>query len=330
MACEFTVYLPPQLRNPIETADCALAEIEEMESLLTIYRDSSLMSYVNQHAFTAPVRCDARLYELLKRARELTTATDGAFDCSAGALVKAWGFYRGPRRVPTEDERRDALARTGMQHVLLDDEELSVRYAVDGLEINLGSIGKGYAIDRAIRRMQRDYGIERALVQGGQSSMYGLGSQHGDGLGWLVGVENPFNPSESVATVRLLNKAMGTSGTSNQYFESDGRVYGHVMDPRKGEPADELGSVSVIADDAATADALSTGLFVLGLDRAIDFCENHPDIAALIVLKPDAESAQGGRPRVMALNLSPQDFTVLPGFELPAIRKTSAAVVQRA
>src|SRR5690606_2381312 len=117
---------------------------------LTVYRADSAMSYVNQHAADRPVRVDARLFGVLKRAAELSEQTGGAFDASAGTLVKAWGFFRGPRRVPSDAERADALARSGMHHVRLDDETLSVRFDVPGLEFNLGSIGKGYAIDQAI------------------------------------------------------------------------------------------------------------------------------------------------------------------------------------
>lgn len=318
MACDFSIYLTPDGHDAVAAANTAFAEIEEMEDLLSIYRESSAMSYINRSAPERAVRCDARVYGLLKRAAELTAATEGGFDVSAGALVRAWGFYRGPRRVPDESERLDALARTGMQHVTFDDDQLSVRYEVP-LEINLGSIGKGYAIDRAAQRLQSEHGVRCALMHGGQSSMLAFGSPGRDGRGWLVGIENPLKPSESLATVRLRNCGLGTSGTANQYFEAGGRLYGHVMDPRRGEPADELASVSVIARDAATADALSTGLFVLGLDKAIEFCENHPDIAALIVLKPDGEPVGHGRPRVLTLNLSPQDVNVRPEYRVPQV-----------
>jgi FAD:protein FMN transferase len=318
MGCDFSVYLPPDLPDPVTVAETALSEIEAIEDLLSVYRGTSAISYVNQHAASGPVRCDARLYDLLKRCAELSEATGGAFDVSAGALVKAWGFLHPPRRVPGEAERLDALARTGMRHVSFDDQELAVRFGVAGLEINFGSIGKGYAIDRAVRRLRQEHNIRACLMQGGQSSMYALGAPASDIRGWLIGIENPLQPSERIATVRLRNRALGTSGTAHQYFEENGRRYGHVMDPRRGEPAGELASVSVIASDAATADALSTALFVLGLDKAIEFCDNHSDIAALIVLNSDGVSAHEGRPRVLTLNLSPQDVNVRPEFQLPA------------
>jgi FAD:protein FMN transferase len=312
MACEFSIYLPPTIGDVLTAAEAALGEIETMENVLTVYSGSSDMSYVNQHAASGAVRVDDRLFQILKRAKALTEQTGGAFDVAAGALVKAWGFFRGPKRVPDEGERLAALARTGMQHVELDETDRTVRYDVAGLEINLGAIGKGYAIDRAIGRMKRDFGVDCALMQGGSSSVYGLGSPTRDDRGWLVGIQNPYDSGQHLATVRLRDRALGTSGTANQYFEYAGQRYGHILDPRTGRPADELAAVSVLAPDAATADALSTALFVMGLDKATVFCHDHAEIAALIVLKPESSSGTNGLPRVLTFNLSAQDVELYP------------------
>lgn len=317
MACEFSVYLPADFQQAVPAGEAALAEIEAMEDLLSVYRGDSALAYVNQHAAAGPVRVDARLFNLLQRTAELGVQTGGAFDVAAGALVRAWGFLRGPRRVPSDAERAAALASTGMGRVELNADDVSVRFTRPGVEINLGAIGKGYAIDRALARMRGEFGVECALIQGGMSSLRAIGSPAGDGRGWLLGLENPVNPAERLATVRLRDRALGTSGTAHQYFETDGRRYGHVLDPRRGEPADQLASVSVLAHDAATADALSTALFVLGLDKAVEFCENHRDIAALIVLKPDGQPRFDGRPRVLTLNISPQDVSVQADFRMP-------------
>ncbi len=306
MGCEFTVFLPPTAPGAMAAAEAALDEIDRTEELLTVYRDDSAVSYVNRHAADGPVRVDDRLFRLLTRSAGLTEQTGGAFDVAAGALVRAWGFRRGRRHVPDEPERLAALACTGMHHVELDNRRRMVRYRRKGLEIDLGSIGKGYAIDRAIRLLRRDFHLDCALLQGGRSSLYGLGSPAGDGRGWLVGVQNPFDPTRRVATVRLGDRALGTSGSANQYFEVNGKRYGHVLDPRTGRPAGELASASVLAPDAATADALATALFVMGLDKAADFCHNHPRIAALLVLKPERSGPTARLPRVVTFNLPPE------------------------
>jgi len=313
MGCEFSVLIPPRGVDAVAAGESALDEIEELEELLTIFSSTSATSYLNQHAANRPVRVDNRLYQLLKRSAELTRQTDGAFDISAGALVRAWGFVLGPRRVPTEHERLDALSRSGIQYLEFDDNQRIVRYNRPGLEINFGSIGKGYAIDRAIQRIREEFKIECALIQGGTSSMYGLGSPGDDRRGWLVAVKDPLQPGKRIATVRLRDKALGTSSNTNQYFEHNGRHYGHVLDPRSGLPVDELASVSVLADDAATADALATALFVMGLDKAADFCHNQPNIAVLLVLQPGPAGRNSESPRILTFNLPPEDVNLSPG-----------------
>ncbi len=312
MACEFSIFLPPSIPQALSAAESALATIDEFEELLTIYSATSPMSYVNQTAAEAPVRVDNRLFEVLDRAAALHEQTGGAFDVAAGALVKAWGFYRGPRRLPSEAERLAALASCGMGHVLLDRRERTVHYRVRGLEINLGSIGKGYAIDRAIRRLREDFDIPAALMQGGLSSMYALGTPDGDERGWLVGIQSPWKHHRLIATVRLRDRALGTSSASNQYFEAGGRRFGHVLDPRTGWPAEGVASASAICADAATADALATAFFVMGLDKTRDFCHNHPAVAALLVLEPGDGCGTSGPPQVVTFNLPKRDVNLDP------------------
>jgi len=313
MGCEFNVLLPPQAPNTTTAGDAALDEIEHMEDLLTVYRNDSLMSYVNQHAPDGPVRVDERLYKLLKYCSQLSEQTDGAFDVSSGALVRAWGFTGGPKRVPNQQERMDALARTGMQHIEFDDDRRTIRYAVPGLEINLGSIGKGYAIDRAIERIGQEFNIDCALMQGGFSSTYGLGSPPGENRGWLTIIRHPLDNDQHIATVRLHNRALGTSGPVNQLFYANGKRYSHLLDPRTGWPADELAGVSVLANQAATADALATALFIMGLDKAADFCQNNPRIAALLVLKPASAGQTSESLKILTFNLPSEDVSLSPG-----------------
>ncbi|NLX22886.1 MAG: FAD:protein FMN transferase [Phycisphaerae bacterium] len=317
MACEFNVFLPPSVPLGIAAAEAALDTIDEYENLLTVYSGSSPMSYVNQTAANGPVRVDNRLFELLTRAEDLHEQTGGAFDIAAGALVKAWGFFDGAKRVPAEPERQAALARIGMRHVILDRAARTVHYRTRGVEINLGSIGKGYAIDRAVSRLRGDFGVPAALVQGGLSSLYGLGSPDGDERGWLVGIQNPWDAGRLVASVRLRDRALGTSSASNQYFEQDGRRFGHVLDPRTGWPAEGLASASAICDDAATADALATAFFVMGLDKTRDFCHNHPAVAALLVLQPGDSCGTSDPPQVVTFNLPKKDVNLDPGDSLP-------------
>src|SRR5262249_21897563 len=149
----------------------------------TVYREHSEVSRLNRWAASGAVRVEDRLFDLLALAKRLTEQTDGAYDISAGALVKAWGFYRGPRRVPTEEERASARSQTGMRHVVLNAAERTVRYIRSGLEINLGSIGKGYALDRVAELLRQQWDLSTGLLHGGYSSVYAMGSGTG-GRGW--------------------------------------------------------------------------------------------------------------------------------------------------
>lgn len=317
MACEFSVFLPPTTKQGMAAAEAALDEIQQTEELLTVYANDSAMSYVNRHAIDGPVRVDERVYRLLERSTVLTGQTEGAFDISAGALIRAWGFLKGPKRLPSDGERLAALNRSGMRFVELNPNDRTVRFRVPGVEINPGSIGKGYALDQAIQKMIELFDIKCALMQGGLSSVYGLGSPANDDRGWLIGIQNPYDAERRLATIRLCNRALATSGASRQYFEADGRRFGHVLDPRTGWPADSLASASVLARDAATADALATALYVLGLDKAADFCQNHPNIAALLVLKPGDQGGTSTLPKVVTFNLSESDVDLDPRDDPP-------------
>jgi thiamine biosynthesis lipoprotein len=315
MNCEFSVYLPPVSPKTMAAGESALDVINEMEDLLSAYRGDSALAYLNHHAARRPVNVDQRLYQLLQYAAQITKDTQGAFDVATGALIKAWGFFRGPKRVPQNDEIQQALACCGMDQVTFNEQENAVAYATEGLEINLGSIGKGYAIDQALELLRERFDLQSALMLGGQSSIVGLGTPREDDRGWLIGIQNPLDMNERVATVRLRNRALGSAGAANQYFEQNGRRYGHVLDPRTGRPADELAGVSVVADNGATADALATALFVMGVDKATDFCKNHPRIGALLLLKPEPGTDETS-PRVVTFNLPRADVDLNPDKEL--------------
>jgi FAD:protein FMN transferase len=295
MATDFEVLLPYGIPGALALAETALDEIDRLERQLTVYRETSEVSRLNRLAFQCPVPVEQGLFELLQLAGRITQETEGAFDITAGALIKAWGFFRGPRRVPSEAERQGALARAGMRHVVLDARDCSVRYERQGLEINLGAIGKGYALDRAARLLREQWNSPAALLHGGHSSVYAMGSEPGGERGWSIGLRHPWE-DRRLAIVRLRNHALGTSAATFQYLEHNGKKLGHLLDPRSGWPAEGMASVSVVADSAAEADALATAFFILGAERARAYCETHPGIGA--VLLPDGQDA---RPVIIGL-----------------------------
>lgn len=283
MACRFEVLLPFGTPDALAVAESALDAIDRLEQQLTVYQDTSEVSRLNRLAATGPVPVEAGLFDLLSLAKRIHEETDGAHDISAGALVKAWGFFRGPRRVPEPDELAAARSRVGLRHVVLDPEARTVQYRRPGLEINLGSIGKGYALDRAAAVLRDGWGLPGALVHGGTSSVYGLGTPPGEGHGWLVGVQHPWEPERRLALVRLRDRGLGTSAATFQHLEYNGRKLGHILDPRTGWPAEGLASATVVAPTAAEADALSTAFFILGVEKARAYCAAHPGVGAILL-----------------------------------------------
>jgi thiamine biosynthesis lipoprotein len=232
---------------------------------------------------------EEELFHLLNLAARLTRETEGAFDISVGALIKAWGFYRRAGRVPSVDERRSVQTRVGMQHVVLDHDQRTVRYLCPGVEINLGSIGKGYALDCVAERMRCEWGLGHALLHGGSSSVLAMGSEPGTSSGWTVALRHPRDAQRRLAVVHLRDRALGTSAATYQHLEYNGRKLGHILDPRTGWPAETLASASVAAPTGAEADALATAFFILGVDKARAYCGAHPGVGA--VLLPQCEDA---------------------------------------
>jgi thiamine biosynthesis lipoprotein len=291
MACEFSIMFPGGIRRGIDAGCAALDEIDRLETRLSVYRDDSDISHINRCAAGSPVLVDAEVYALLREAVRLSMATGGAFDAAAGALVKAWGFFRGPRRVPSEAELAVALQVTGSGRVIFNDCQRTVAFDRSGVEFNLGGIGKGFAIDRALDRMRTDFGIRCALLQGGQSSLRAIGAPPRQPRGWSIGIGGLLRNGSHFARVWLRDRALGTSGAANQFFMHRGRRYGHVLDPRTGRPARGLLSASAIAPTAAEADALSTAFFVLGVEATRRYCREHTDIGAVLVAAPKVAGA---------------------------------------
>jgi thiamine biosynthesis lipoprotein len=302
MATTFEIIFPFGTSGTTSAAEKALNEIDRLEDQLSVYRQESEVSRLNQRAAFEAVPVEEDLFQLLSSCARLTKETSGAFDVSTGALIKAWGFYRRAGRVPCAKERAAVSNTIGMNKVALDPEKRTVRFLQPGLEINLGSIGKGYALDRATGIL-RQLGIRCALLHGGHSSVYAIGSftppnafraptvrEEVSTSGWPVGVKHPWNPVRRLAVTWLRDGALGTSAATFQHLEYEGRKLGHILDPRTGSPAESLASASVLAPTAAEADALATAFFILGVDKARLYCENHPGIGA--VLLPVGESAE--------------------------------------
>lgn len=282
MACRFEVTLSMSTECGVSIASEALDEVEQIEKQLSVFKEESAVSLLNRNAASRAVRVDRPLFELLQRCKELHGETEGAFDITSGPLTRCWGFLKREGRLPTNSEIENATVLAGSDKLVLDVTSSTVQFQQPGIEINLGSIGKGYALDVVSAYFKK--ANEPALLSAGASSFLATGSARA----WLVGIRHPFAKQKRMASVRLRERAMSTSGSEEQFFESGGRRFGHIIDSRTGWPAEKVSSVTVVADSAARSDALATAFFVGGRELAERYCEKHRDVVA-IMLEANAE-----------------------------------------
>jgi thiamine biosynthesis lipoprotein len=292
MATVFEIVLPVGTPNAHLAATAALDEIDRLESQLTVYRDTSEVCAINREAARAPVPVEPQLFQLFLTAQQLTQETEGAFDISAGSLIKTWGFFNGPARIPQKSQRLQALERVGMQHVELNEAAITIQFHRPGLELNLGSIGKGYALDRAAELLRRDWNLTSALLHGGHSSVYAMGSPPGNPRGWSAGITHPWQRNRRLATLRLRDQALGTSASTFKHMNWGQKKLGHILDPRTGWPAEGMALTSVIAPNAAEADALATAYYILGPEKSRVHCQCRPRLGALLLPSGPGAEAQ--------------------------------------
>lgn len=286
MGSTFEILFPAVHRARIEVAHRALDEVRRLEGIMTVYRDDSDLSRVNREASGSPVTVERELIEVLRLSLDVSRRTEGAFDISSGALSRLWGFKDRSGHVPTKEAIEESLSRTGWRFIDLNLERCMIRFERGGLELNLGSIGKGFALDHVARMLQNaDFG--QALLHAGHSSMRAIGDMSYPGGGWKVSVRHPLAQDKNLVNLRLRNQALGTSGVGEQYFKQDGKSYGHVIDPRTGRPAEQNLSASCLAPSAALADAMATAFFVMSLDSIEAICRENEKIGAIIVPRPN-------------------------------------------
>jgi FAD:protein FMN transferase len=273
MATRFELVLPGDDAGRLRAAgEEALREVERAEALLSRYRPTSAIARINARAGGPPVQVDPRVFRLLELARRLSRATGGAFDPTVGPLLRAWGFVGGSGHRPEPGAVDAARELVGMDLVELDADRFAVRLPVAGMELDLGAIGKGWAVDVAIERLV-EQGVTSALLHGGTSSVHVLGRPQG-GEYWRVGWRVP---GEDGPRILDLSAGLSVSAPHGKSFETGGRNLGHVLDPRSGMPAATAVSAAVRGPSSTSCDALSTALLVLGEAGRRTLAARFPD-----------------------------------------------------
>ena len=283
MATRFEIVLHGGNAQSLRAAgEEALDEIDRIEAQLSLYRPGSEVARLNREAHERPVRVTPALFRLLERARELSRETDGAFDVTIAPLVRCWGFMGGTGAMPEPAAVEEARARVGMQQIELDAEAFTVRFRREGVMIDLGAIGKGYAVDRAAELL-REAGIGSALIHGGTSTAYAVGRPPG-AAPWKIAVTSPTNDPASppLAVVELEDESLSVSAVWGRSFQAGGKTYGHVIDPRTGAPAEGALLSAVVLPSATETDALSTALLTAP-ELMAGFIERRPGIRCLVV-----------------------------------------------
>jgi len=285
------------VQHKLKAGEEALDEIEALEARLSLFRPSSEIAHLNARAAQGPVRVTPAVFALLQHAQQLHQESGGAFDITIAPLVRCWGFMDGGGHLPQASELAEARACVGMSLVQLDPSALTVCFVRPGVMLDLGAIGKGYAIERAVEVL-REAGVTSALLHGGTSSVQALGHPP-DAEFWKIAIERPRlgqgcrpvaswgkepNPAAGLlATVPLREEAMSVSAVWGKCFQAEGRTYGHVLDPRTGQPATGAALAAVVVPSATETDALSTALLTLGQAGHGTIANLRPGMRTLLV-----------------------------------------------
>ena len=269
MGSAYTLILYGPDENRLRAAsDEAAEEARRLDRMLSNYQPSSEWSEINREAASRPVKVSPEDFDLLSACVNYSRASEGAFDITVGPLMKIWGFYKGSGRLPHRAEILGALDRVGYRHVRLDPSAASVRFDREGVEIDPGGIGKGYAVDRMLDVVRKN-GIQTALIGGSSSSIYALGAPPSDARGWKISIKDPRDRNKIVQEVFLKDESMSTSGNYEKFFYAEGRLWSHIMDPRTGYPAQGVLSVSVIAPRTIDSEAWTKPYYVNGRQWAV-------------------------------------------------------------
>ncbi len=247
--------------------EAAFNELKRLEAMLNYYSKHSEVSQINQMAGIGPVKVSKETLEIVSKSLEASRLTEGGFDITVGPLIALWDFEA--KRVPLPSDIKRALKKVGYKELVVDTSKGTVFLQKRGMEINLGGIIKGYAAHKATEVLKAR-GIKAGIVSvGGDIQAFG---HRPDGKGWNIGIQEPrpkVNKDEIIGSIAISDRCISSSGDYEKYFEQGDKRYHHILNPTTGFPAEGIRAITVVATEGALCDALATGLFVLGVDRAL-------------------------------------------------------------
>jgi len=260
-----------------EAIDAVMADMRRIDDLMSHYKPDSQLSRINQLGNQQPVQVDKELFDLIKLSTYYSQITEGAFDITYASVGYMYDY---PKHVhPTEAQIKSALPAVNWRNILFDEAHHTIRFEHPGMRIDLGGIGKGYAVDRGIDILKAR-GIQHAVVTAGGDTRI-----LGDHLGrpWLVAIRHPDDPNKVVTRIPLSDTAMSTSGDYERYFDEDGVRYHHIIDPHTGHSASKVRSATILAPTATETDGLSKTAFVLGAEKTLEIISKMKDVDAVFI-----------------------------------------------
>ncbi len=307
MATRFEVVLNGDKETWLQSVtEEVLDEIEKLDAKLSLYNPASQIARANHQAAVSPVKLDPLIFGLLQRCKRLSEETNGAFDITMGPLIKCWGFMKGTGECPSDDAIARAMDLVGMQHVHLDPTDYTVRFDKEGVMLDLGAVGKGYALEVAAEILL-DFEIESGIIHGGTSTISAIGSPPDDDA-WHIALIKPecdpafpyyiedknpqteYQSHDILTVVPLVNQSLSVSAIWGKSFQTDNRTFGHVIDGRTGQPAKGQWMAGLVCDNTTDSDALSTAMLVDGFEAVKAIQTIHPNASWLLVNQGKTES----------------------------------------
>jgi len=285
------VVVAPSRSTATRGIEAAFRDLQWVEQLMSYHRPDSELARVNAEAYDHPVQVSEPMMVVLRKALEVSQLSEGSFDVTVGPLMDLWKAAGQAGVQPTDAELSQARARVGWDKVSLDPNQRTVRFKVQGMKIDLGGIAKGYAVDRSVEILKEQGALGGMVDLGGNIRCFGRPPQGKDF--WRIGVQDPCHvddegPAEERISMvlRLTDQAVATSGHYRRFVMVGDRKVSHILDPRTGMSNEQVSSVTIIAPDAMTADAMTKPVCLLGEEEAISLVEGLPQVEA-IVMKPD-------------------------------------------
>ena len=263
-----------------EYIDSAIFEIARIEKLISSWDVNSETSLINKFSGIKPIKVDKELFDLIERSIAISTLTNGAFDISYASMDRIWKYDGTMREMPSEEKISSSIKKVGYQNIIIDKEAQTVFLKLKGMKIGFGAIGKGYAADKA-KALLIEKGVKAGIINAsGDLNAWG---KQANGTDWMVAITNPLNKNKVFSWLPINDSAIVTSGNYEKFVSFNGIRYSHIIDPRTGYPSTGIISTSIMTSNAELADAISTSVFVMGVETGLDFINQLKGVDCIII-----------------------------------------------